>query len=90
MVMLKDDVTVKIAQFKAHLAKYLRDVRNGHSITILDRNTPIAKVISYQVSPGRLAIRKATRSVKDVKLPPPLRKKIDVLTVLKEERRERL
>ena len=39
--------TIKIAEFKAHLSRELRRVRNGESITIKDRNTPIARVIPY-------------------------------------------
>lgn len=35
---------VKISEFKAQLAKYLREVRNGQEIEILDRGTPVACV----------------------------------------------
>ena len=82
--------SVRIAEFKAQLSHHLRKVRQGHSLTLLDRNTPIAKVLPYSSEPGRLRTRKPTREVKDVRLPPPLSKKINSLIALTEERqRER-
>ena len=38
---------VKIADLKANLSRHLHDVRAGQSITILDRNTPVAVIVAY-------------------------------------------
>jgi prevent-host-death family protein len=37
-------VAVKISDFKAHLAKYLRQVKTGQEMEILDRGAPVARV----------------------------------------------
>ena len=84
------ETSVRIAKFKAHLSRYLRAVRSGHELTILDRDTPVARVLPYDDRPGRLKVLKASRRVEDVRLPPPLRRKVDSLAALREERRERL
>lgn len=38
--------SVKVSDFKAHLAAYLRQVKAGQEIEILDRGSPVARVIS--------------------------------------------
>ncbi len=38
----------KIAAFKAKLSSYLRCVRAGESVTIYDRDTPVADVVPHQ------------------------------------------
>ena len=85
MVMSKN-TTVKIAEFKSHLSRYIKDVRKGHPLTLLDRETPIALVLPYPAKQGGLIIRKPTRNAKELHLPPPLQKDVDSLAVLMEER----
>ncbi len=85
MVMSKD-TGVKIAEFKSHLSQYIKNVRKGHAITLLDRETPVARVLPYPIMQGRLTIRKPRRKVKEIRLPPLLKKGIDSLSVLLEER----
>jgi hypothetical protein len=36
---------VGIADLKAHLSQHLRKVRGGRTLTILDRDTPIARIV---------------------------------------------
>jgi len=36
---------IKIADLKANLSRYLRDIKAGQSITVVDRNSPIALLI---------------------------------------------
>ena len=36
--------TVSISELKAHLSQYLKQVRNGSEIQILDRGVPVAKL----------------------------------------------
>jgi prevent-host-death family protein len=36
---------VKISELKAKLSEHLRHVRRGHTITVMDRDTPIAEIV---------------------------------------------
>ncbi len=77
----------RIADLKARLSEYLRAVRRGHTVTVLDRETPIAKIVPVR-QPG-LRVQKAKRDAprpNRVPLPPPLRLKIDIVKLLLEER----
>ena len=66
---------VRIAELKARLSEHLRAVRNGSTLTVLDRDTPIARIIPYTAQP--LEIRKAKRRLRDLKLPPKPSKRTD-------------
>jgi prevent-host-death family protein len=84
MVMME----VRIADLKSRLSEHLRRVRRGESITVLDRETPVARLVPYDDS-SPLVIRKplaAAPRLRDVALPPPLRIKRDVVELLLEER----
>jgi len=37
--------SVKIAQLKSELSRHLRDVRRGEALTVLDRTTPVARLV---------------------------------------------
>ena len=82
---------VKTSEFKAKLAKYLRMVRNGEEIQILDRGIPIAKVSNN----GALTDFKSRSPLKDPKSLSQLKSKVspieefDVVDFLLEERRKR-
>jgi prevent-host-death family protein len=78
---------VRIAELKARLSEHLRSVRNGGTLTVLDRDTPIARIIPYGAQP--LEIRKAKRRLRDLKLPPKPSKRTDSVAVLVEDRRRR-
>jgi antitoxin (DNA-binding transcriptional repressor) of toxin-antitoxin stability system len=70
------------------LSEHLRYVREGHTLTILDRKTPIATVVPHEPS-GALRVREAeTRfeKVGAVPLPSPLPLDVDVVDVLMEDR----
>ncbi len=79
---------VGIADLKARLSQHLRTVRRGHSLTVLDRDTPIAQIIPYDRE-AALEIRKATRDPHDLRLPPPPAKATDSLAVLLDDRGSR-
>ena len=78
---------VGIADLKARLSEHLRAVRNGGSLTVLDRDTPIARIVPYAAPP--LEVRKAKRRLRDLKLPPKPAKRTDSLAILVEDRRKR-
>ncbi len=78
---------VRIADLKARLSEHLRSVRNGSTVTVLDRDTPVARIIPF-AAPS-LEIRKAKRRLRDLKLPPRPSKRTDSAAVLLEDRRRR-
>jgi prevent-host-death family protein len=78
---------VRIADLKARLSEHLRSVRNGATLTVLDRDTPVARIVPYAAAP--LEIRKAQRRVRDLKLPAKPAKRTDSVAVLLEDRRRR-
>ena len=78
---------VRIADLKARLSEHLRSVRNGSTITVFDRDTPIARILPYALQP--LEIRKARRRLRDLKLPPKPSKRTNSLDVLIDDRRRR-
>ena len=78
---------VRIADLKARLSEHLRSVRNGGTLTILDRDTPVARIVPYVAQP--LEIRKAKRRLRDLKRPPKPSKRTDSVALLVEDRRRR-
>jgi prevent-host-death family protein len=78
---------VGIAELKARLSEHLRSVRNGGTLTVLDRDTPIARIVPYAAQP--LEIRKATRRLRDLKLPPKPARRTDSVALLVEDRHRR-
>jgi prevent-host-death family protein len=78
---------VRIADLKARLSEHLRSVRNGGTLTVLDRDTPVARIVPYAAH--SLEIRKAQRRVRDLKLPPKPAERTDSVAVLLEDRRRR-
>jgi prevent-host-death family protein len=78
---------VGIAELKARLSEHLRSVRNGGTLTVLDRDTPIARIVPYAAQP--LEVQKAKRRPRDLKLPPRPSKRTDSLALLVEDRRRR-
>jgi antitoxin (DNA-binding transcriptional repressor) of toxin-antitoxin stability system len=79
--------TVRIAELKSRLSEHLRSVRKGRTLTVLDRDTPIARIVPYAAAP--LEIRRATRRFRDLKAPPAPAAPTDSLAVLLEDRRRR-
>ena len=78
---------VRIADLKARLSEHLRSVRKGATLTVLDRDTPVARIVPY--STPALEVRKAQRRVRDLKLPPKLAGRTDSVAILLEDRRRR-
>lgn len=78
---------VRLADFKARLSAYLRRVRRGQVLTLLNRDTPVARVLPWEPSPAALPVRPPIRRLREVKLPGPSSGGTDSLAVLLEERR---
>lgn len=78
--------TVKVAELKARLSAYLRAARRGHTVTVCDRDTPIARLVPYQPEGEPLTVRLPIRGLHDVPMPPPLGRRVDSLAALLEER----
>ena len=79
---------VRIAQLKSHLSEYLRAVRGGQTIDVLDRETPVARIVPVR-DRTKLKIRtppRGTPSPNRVPLPKPLKIRIDIVDLLREER----
>jgi prevent-host-death family protein len=82
---------VRIAELKSHLSEYLRAVRGGQTIAVLDRDTPVAHIVPIR-DKASLKIRKpqpGSPPLNRVPLPRPLKIKLDVLELLLEERQLR-
>ena len=81
--------TAGIAELKARLSHYLRGVRRGGEVVILDRDTPVARIVPYEASARELTIRKPRAGAPSpgaVKLPRPLGLERDVVELLRAER----
>jgi antitoxin (DNA-binding transcriptional repressor) of toxin-antitoxin stability system len=79
---------VRIAELKSKLSEYLRAVRRGESLAVLDRDTAIAHIVPIREQLG-LRIRKpapGASSPNKVPLPKSATIKLDVLEALLEER----
>ena len=76
----------RIAELKARLSEYLRTVRGGETVTVLDRDTPVARIVPIR-KPG-LRVRKPPSGAPAPKqiIPPPATIKVDVVQLLLEER----
>lgn len=79
---------VRIAELKARLSEYLRAVRRGETIAVLDRETPVAQIVPV---PSRtvLHVRKPAAGTPPpgrIKVPRARKVNIDVVQLLLEER----
>ena len=85
------DVVMKqvgIADLKARLSEYLRAVRRGETIAVLDRETPVAQIVPVR-DRAALRVRKpapGTPRPNRVPLPKPAKLNVDVVQLLLEER----
>jgi antitoxin (DNA-binding transcriptional repressor) of toxin-antitoxin stability system len=83
--------TVKIAQLKSRLSQHLREVRAGETLTVLDRDTPIARIVPLD-APDDVVITKPAPGAPplgSIKMPPPTKLGFDVVELLLEDRRRR-
>jgi len=57
---------VKVAELKAQLSAHLRTVRRGGTLTVCDRDIPVARLVPFRDNKEVLDVRKPTRSLADV------------------------
>lgn len=83
--------TVKIADLKSHLSERLREVRAGQVLTVLDRTTPVARLVPIEGDVDVVVTRPAAGAPAPgrVRLPRPVRSEVDVVRLLLEDRRRR-
>lgn len=79
---------VRIAELKARLSEYLRAVRRGETISVLDRDTPVARIVPVRAAPALHVRKPASGAPKPnrVPLPRPLKLHVDVVDLLLDER----
>ena len=83
---------VRIAELKSRLSEHLRAVKRGETLTVLERDTPVARITPIESKRSLLVIRpRPARPVPlaDIPLPRPLKTKTDIVALLLQERGER-
>jgi prevent-host-death family protein len=83
--------TVRIAQLKSRLSEHLRAVRAGETITVLDRNTPVARLVPVEAADDVVITKPApgAPALASVRLPKAPRIDVDAVEYLLEDRRRR-
>ena len=81
----------KISELKAHLSEYLARVRRGGTVVVLDRTIPIARIVPYEERPEGFRVEKAIAPPSAVLKVRPvrLRKSVNVVSLLREDRDQR-
>jgi len=82
-------LAVRIAELKARLTAHLREVRQGRTVTVMDRNTPIARIVPYENEGVPCTVRvpmPGAPEIQEVLLPPRLHIQSDVVDLLLRER----
>jgi len=79
---------VRVAELKARLSEYLRLVRPGEEVAVVDRETPVARIVLYKRESWVAARQPSPDSplLHQIPLPRPLRIDADVVALLLEER----
>ena len=84
------DRTANVCELKARLSDYLAEVRSGRTVTIFNRNTPIARLVPIDCGVQGVTVREA---VDPTALPVGhrigLNRRIDVVALLCADRAER-
>lgn len=79
---------VGIADLKARLSEHLKAVRRGRTLIVLDRDTPVARIVPFAAVEA-LEVRRAIRHLRDLPIPQPPSVPTDSLRVLLEDRARR-
>jgi len=83
--------TVGIADLKAHLSGHLRTVKKGETLLVVERGTPVARIVPAADLRGGIVTRPPTRDLASVRKSlnrlPPLGLPVHSLDLLLEDRR---
>ena len=91
-----------ISDLKAHLSRYLRQVRRGGEVQIVDRGVPVARLVGLEPPTGKAdeerrgrliqagVLRPGAGDLSVILARPPIQLSADLSTALQEEREERL
>ena len=78
-----------IAELKARLFEYLREVRAGRTIMVLDRDTPVAQITPVSGTRGSITVRHPRRGAPTLQqIKPPRIRRIsgEIVALLEAER----
>lgn len=79
-----------VSGLKARLSEYLAAVRNGETVVVHDRRTPIARLVPVDEQSEDLRITDPIGPITGLTIKPPrLRRRIDVVRLLREQRDQR-
>lgn len=84
-------ISVNIATLKAKLSFYLNQVRRGQEVLVLDRRTPVARVVSSRGSQDDVVLAEASKSpaaLQGIRVRP-LRRRTDSARALRDDRDRR-
>lgn len=84
-------ISVNIAVLKAKLSFYLGQVKLGNEILVMDRNTPVARMVPSASRPQAVTLvkaKKAPASLRALKFQP-VKRRIDSIELLREDRDRR-
>lgn len=59
--------TVRIAELKDRLSEHLRAVEAGGEVVVLDRDRPIARIVSIAAPERRVHLRRPTRQFAEIR-----------------------
>jgi antitoxin (DNA-binding transcriptional repressor) of toxin-antitoxin stability system len=79
---------ISVQEMQEHFADHIEEVRQGVTLRLVDGDKFVAE-ISPAEETDDLVFRPATRSMRDVVLPPPLKTERDIVEYLQEERADR-
>jgi antitoxin (DNA-binding transcriptional repressor) of toxin-antitoxin stability system len=89
---------ISVQEMQEHFADHLDEVRGGMTLRLVEGEALVAEIfparnrltaVSVQKATDDLRFRPATRSMRDIVLPPPLKTERDILEYLEEERADR-
>ena len=83
--------SVALSELKAKISKYIRAVKAGEQVTILEYGVPVAVIdsVTTKKRPLSIAPRKRPFRFKDLNLKMKVRKEFDIVDLLIEDRRGR-
>ncbi|MBI4473929.1 MAG: type II toxin-antitoxin system prevent-host-death family antitoxin [Acidobacteria bacterium] len=83
--------SAKVSELKAKLSAYLAEVRNGGTVVVYDRNTPVARLVPFHEDEDDLVIIEASAPPSELKKIRGVRPKkpVDVDRLLADLRKDR-